>query len=517
MSRLTASIQVNRLNSLLLIYPPVAKNCEPPPGIAKLGGFLQANGVTCTTLDANRLAFDYLFGLDCSKNDTWSIRARKNLRSNIDGLKHPRAYTNLDRYKRTVADVNRVLSGIGEERSVELSLSNYQDQRSPVKSDDLLKVAEAAQDTLFYPFYVEEVGRVIERDQPDVIGISLTYLSQAVASFGLIGFLQDHFPQVKIVLGGGLVTSWMRSPLWKDPFKGLVHCIAGAGEQALLEFLGGAEGLLSAPPVYDCTDYLAPGFILPYAASSGCYWNKCLFCPETAEENPYFPLGTDHVLAELIPLVEKYRPIVVHFLDNAVSPALMKALTQQDLGVPWYGFARACPQLADPDFCHALRRSGCVMLKLGLESGDQQVLDAMHKGIELTMVAKVLKALQSAGIMTYVYLLFGTPSEDENSARRTLEFTVQHQAEIGFLNLAIFNLPVGGAEARSLDVSEFYDGDLSLYTDFVHPKGWSRREVRLFLNKEFKRHPAIAPILQADPPFFTSNHAPLFHPLFSQR
>ena len=56
----------------------------------------------------------------------------------------------------------------------------------------------------------------------------------------------------------------------------------------------------------------------------------------------------------------------------------------------------------------------------------------------------------------------------------------------------------------------FYDGDLSLYTDFVHPKGWNRGLVRNFLDREFKRHPAVAAILRRDPPLFTSNHAPFF-------
>jgi hypothetical protein len=61
-----------------------------------------------------------------------------------------------------------------------------------------------------------------------------------------------------------------------------------------------------------------------------------------------------------------------------------------------------------------------------------------------------------------------------------------------------------------METKSFYEGDLSLYTGFDHPKGWSRPLIRQFLDKEFKRHPAIAPILRRDPPVFTSNHAPFF-------
>ena len=507
------------MESLLLVYPPLAKNCEPPPGVARLAGVLRGRGVSCSVLDLNRLAFAFVFELESSRRDTWSLRARKNLTTNVGALQSLQTYGQIDRYKRAVADVNRVLTGVGGQRNLELSLANYQDACSPVRSDDLLKVAKECQSSLFYPLFEAELIPLIEQSQPDYIGISLTYLSQASPCFALIGFLRRRYPQIKIILGGGLVTSWMRSPHWNNPFSGLVDdCLAGPGESFLLGLLGaGQTEARGAPPAYDQMDYFSPGFILPYAASSGCYWNKCLFCPETAEETPYLPLAPSQVIAELGLLVKKHQPLLVHFLDNAVSPALMRELTETALGVPWYGFARACPLLADETFCQHLRRSGCVMLKLGLESGDQRVLDGMEKGIDLLLVERVLRALAGAGIMTYVYLLFGTPAEDEASARRTMDFTIQHRDEIDFLNLAIFNLPVGGPEAKNLELNAFSGGDLSLYTDFNHPKGWSRRQVRRFLNKEFKRHPAIATILQADPPLFTSNHAPLFHPHFRTR
>ena len=150
------------------------------------------------------------------------------------------------------------------------------------------------------------------------------------------------------------------------------------------------------------------------------------------------------------------------------------------------------------------------MLKLGLESGDQDVIDAEGKGMDLSVASKALFALKDAGIAAYVYLLFGTPSETEASARKTLEFTAAHAAAIGFLNLAIFNMPVNDAENSDLATFPVYEGDLSLYTGFRHPRGWHRGRVRQFLDKEFRRHPGISPILANDPAVFTSNHAPFF-------
>jgi radical SAM superfamily enzyme YgiQ (UPF0313 family) len=206
----------------------------------------------------------------------------------------------------------------------------------------------------------------------------------------------------------------------------------------------------------------------------------------------------------------KIKPDLVHFLDNAISTVMLKRLASNPLGVPWYGFARISPLLMDYEFCAALRKSGCVMLKLGLESGDQRVLDRMNKGIDIDTASLVLKTLKRAGISTYVYLIFGTPAETLPAARKTLEFVVTHKEEIGFLNVAIFNMPLCSAEAGNYETRSFYEGDLSLYTDFVHPHGWNRKEVRLFLENEFKKHRAVSEIVQKDPPLFTSNHAPFF-------
>jgi radical SAM superfamily enzyme YgiQ (UPF0313 family) len=402
-------------------------------------------------------------------------------------------------------------------------LTNYQhEELSPVRSTDLIRAAENPADNPFYPYFKKRLTELLKSEQPSVIGFSLNYLSQALCTFAMIGFLRWECPRVKLVLGGGLVTSWMRRPHWRNPFKGLVdHLVAGPGEAPLLSLIE-KKGVKEYDerlkkdhyrPNYDSLpirDYFAPGPILPYSSSSGCYWNRCSFCPERAEGNPYVAIPVEEVIPDFLHLADRQKPVLIHLLDNAISPSLMKAMIEHPPGFPWYGFARITRHLTDLDFCLALKRSGCVMLKLGLESGDQAVLDHLQKGIDLEGASSGLKNLKKAGIATYLYLLFGTPQEGLIEARRTLEFVVRHHDCIGFLNLAIFNMPIYGPEAQQIETKTFYEGDLSLYTSFDHPKGWSRQLIRQFLDKEFKRHPALAPILRRDPPIFTSNHAPFF-------
>ncbi len=501
---------------MLLIFPPAAKPCEPPAGIAKLAGALNAHGISCTILDANLEGLLYLMRKPQTAFDTWTRRAVKNSSSNLAALRDLRTYHSPDHYSRTVKDVNRVLEASAAEFHALLGLADYHHQQlSPVRSNDLIIAAGHPEQNAFYPWFSTRLPKLLKKTGPPLIGFSLNYLSQALSTFAMIGFIRSEFPERKIVLGGGLVTSWMKGPAWKNPFGAFVdHLIAGPGEGPLLELLGIDKiGHKHVTPDYASLphdEYLSPGFVLPYTGSTGCYWNKCSFCPETAEGNPYVPVPVELAMSDLRALVEKTEPVLVHLLDNAVSPALMQALANEPLGVPWYGFARIGKELTNRDYCMQLKRAGCRMLKLGLESGDQGVLDRLRKGIDLATASLALNNLHAAGIAAYVYLLFGTPAETIAEARTTLEFVVVHREAITFLNLAIFNMPVCGHEAREYDTEHFYDGDLSLYTSFKHSHGWDRKAVRRFLDVEFKRHPAVSAILKNEPPVFTSNHAAFF-------
>jgi len=502
---------------MILVYPPVAKPCEPPAGIAKLLGAIGHHGTKSEVLDANLEGLLNLLQSPNSSTDTWTLRAARNLSIHLTSLQSMDTYLYFARYKRAIMDISRLLTRAAIDRKVRLGLTNYQHlELSPARSEDLIRAAEKPEENPFYPYYKERLLPILEEAQPSVFGFSLNYLSQALCTFAMVGFIKQHWPQLPIVLGGGLVTSWMRRPSWRNRFGGLVdHFVAGPGEYPLLSLLNRRKKFTGVHfvPDYDPLPreaYLAPGFILPYSASNGCYWSQCLFCPERAEGNSYTPTPSGQVLLDLRQLVKKTNPLLIHFLDNALHPELMQRIMAHPPGVPWYGFARITRHLTDLDFCLALKKSGCVMVQLGLESGDQGVLDQLQKGVDLRMASLALKVLKKAGIATYVYLLFGTPAETLTEARKTLEFTVQHHDQILFLNLAIFNLPVHAPEAPAMETEKFYEGDLSLYLNFFHPGGWTRNLVRQFLDKEFKRHPAIAPILRRDPPFFTSNHAPLF-------
>ncbi|WP_022668715.1 B12-binding domain-containing radical SAM protein [Desulfospira joergensenii] len=506
---------------MFLIFPPVAKPSEPPAGVALLSAALKEHGLDCRVYDANIEGLLFLIQSDLESNlsprDSWSRRALKNRETILEDIRTLSLYTNEDRYHQRVYDLNRLLSISVDPDRFRITLSDYSDNRlSSVSSRDLLKSAEQYRENPFYPFFEEKLkSRILDWDS-EYIGISLCYLNQALVSFALAGWIRDNFPEKRLVMGGGLVSSWMARPDFDNPFADLVHVmIRGEGEQPLLELLN-VSGTTKKHYIPDYKfagehDYLAPARILPFRASIGCYWSKCRFCPEKAETRPYAAQRAAKVLEDVQTMGRRHQPDVVHFIDNAMTPAFLRALSGQQLDFLWYGFVRFEKDFSDPRFCRDLKKSGCEMLKLGLESGDQEVLDWMNKGTRLELVSKTLKNLHRAGILTYVYLLFGTGAEDEDAARHTLDFVKAHKEYIDYLNLAVFNLPRFSEDADDMKTREFYHGDLSLYLNFTHPRGWDRRKVKQFLDKTFKKELAIGSRFRKNPAFFSSNHALFFN------
>ncbi len=500
---------------IILINPPLVKPCEPPGGPARLAGALEAEGIEPVLIDANLEGIVYLLNRAKEPPSAWGKRAFKNRLENLRNLKDPRTYRSIDRYSRAVSDLNRALADAGGGRT-NLSLTDYHDPAlSPLKSEDLLKAAASPEDSPFFPYFSARLRGLVKQEGIAFAGFSLNYLSQALTAFAMIGFLKGEFPSLTIIAGGGLVTSWMRRLDLKGLFPGLLdHCVAGPGEEALLLLLGrkpaGGPGYLPSYRRLPLESYLSAGFVLPFNTSRGCPYGRCTFCPETAEGNRYSRIDPKTALADISLLAAGLRPSLIHFTDCALSEATLEEIIRRPPGAPWYGFVRVSERMTDRKFLRKLKDSGAVMLKIGIESGSQEVLDSLKKGFRVEAASLMLKGMKEAGLAAYVYLLFGTPAESKKEARETVEFVSRHGDCIDFISAAIFNLPLNSPAAGKLPREAFYEGDLSLYSDFRHPSGWGRRQVRAFLASEFRREPAIRSILGRQPPFFTSNHAPFF-------
>ena len=527
---------------VLLLQPPALKPAEPPLALAILLAHLRAQDLAATAIDANLAAYLYLLDGErlasrAGATDETSLRrALRHRASSLQLLRSPAATQNFARYNTAVRYLNRLLSlwnsDDGQER---LTLGDYQHNGlSPFNPQDLELVASGDAGTLFTAYFREELLPQVLELQPRTIAISINFLHQTLPAFELAGLLSRALPDAQLVAGGGLITSWQeplrRLKLRLPPYDRLVF---GPGETALTTLAKGqAEGhyvladatTISFVPDFSfarLADYFSPEPVLPLSASRGCYWQRCLFCPEAAAPVHPYTASRPAELPDLMrQLAERYGIRHIQLTDNAVPVNMLKVLADRadalaDLN--WFGFVRFEPILEDAAFVAQLAQSGCRMLQLGLESGSQPVLDRLGKGVRLESVARILDNLSAAGIASFVYIMLGTPGETEVDAERTLAFLELHAEKIGFLNLAIMNLP---RASKLLDTPEQYgiatadpiktDNPLGLYQQFHSDSDWNRAAARRFLDQRLLGSAAIRAIVNRTPPLFTSNHAVFF-------
>lgn len=525
---------------MLLIQPPALKASEPPLSLALLLAHLKGLGVSTGALDANLGATLYLLdekrlaaAAGCDP-DTYLTRALRYRSDSLARLRSPEG--GFARYSTAVAYLNRLL-GLwrGEDGNERLTLGDYQHGGlSPFASDDLERLARGQERTLFADYFRKELLPQVAAAKPRHVAISINYLHQALPAFELAGMIRRLLPETTLIAGGGLVTSWKeplrRLELRLFPFDRLVF---GPGEAPLSALAMGSAGddyyledheAIGFAPDFgfaDLNNYLSPAPVLPLSASRGCYWQRCLFCPEAASPvHRYAAVGADAFPDLLLQLGKTHGVRHFHLTDNALPVSILKALARraEELrSVRWFGFVRFEPALEDAGLARQLAQAGCRMLQLGLESGSQRVLDRIGKGVKLESAARILENLHRAGIASYVYIMLGTPGETLEDAELTLSFLERYADRIGFLNISIMNLP---RASGLLDDPELYGiaaaGDideaqpLGLYRSFSPQDGWDRGAARRFLKERMLRSPKIREIVNRTPPLFTSNHAAFF-------
>jgi radical SAM superfamily enzyme YgiQ (UPF0313 family) len=144
---------------------------------------------------------------------------------------------------------------------------------------------------------------------------------------------------------------------------------------------------------------------------------------------------------------------------------------------------------ADADLLAMLRRAGCLMISVGMESGDAELL-ARHKGsVTLDQVRETVARIQESGMRAKGLFMMGLPGETRESIRRTCDFILS--LGLDDMNLSKFT-PFPGAPCFAGirgegDFTEDWRQMNCLNFVFV-PKGFSSRdEMDAIYNAHVKR------------------------------
>jgi anaerobic magnesium-protoporphyrin IX monomethyl ester cyclase len=192
-------------------------------------------------------------------------------------------------------------------------------------------------------------------------------------------------------------------------------------------------GELAAPPYHKIavSDYLRPTFLGKrsgvYQSSIGCPY-ACNFCGVISvfgrREQVQHPSRTAEHLSFL---VREYGMDSVHFYDNNFflndAHAREIADNMAPLGLRWWCESRvdALMRFSDETW-RRLKKAGLTMVFCGAESGNNEVLKKMQKGITTDQIMGAAERARQFGIIPEFSFVFGDPDEPEQEIDNTLAF-----------------------------------------------------------------------------------------------
>lgn len=180
----------------------------------------------------------------------------------------------------------------------------------------------------------------------------------------------------------------------------------------------------------------------------GCPFH-CTFCswPETFSGRQYRARSPQSVLDEL-EYIKKELPEVkdVRLEDDTftVEPERIKQFCQgiesRNLKVNW-----TCQARADLDYetLRMMKKAGCWLIVVGYESGNDEILKNIRKGITTQQARRFTRDAKKAGLMMLGDFIIGLPGETKETAQKTIDFAKKLKPNL--LQVAVA-MPVPGTE-----------------------------------------------------------------------
>jgi radical SAM superfamily enzyme YgiQ (UPF0313 family) len=177
-------------------------------------------------------------------------------------------------------------------------------------------------------------------------------------------------------------------------------------------------------------DYFNPNALYPMVtivSGRGCA-NNCIFCvyPQTINGRIYRYRSIENVVAE-IEYIQTAFPQAksIFFEDDTLTANRQRCKELADLieikkiKIPWTANARA-----DVDFetLHHLKRGGCRQLCVGFESGNQDILNRMRKGLTIERAKQFMANARKVGILVHGCFMVGNPGETKETMQQTLDY-----------------------------------------------------------------------------------------------
>lgn len=314
----------------------------------------------------------------------------------------------------------------------------------------------------------EEVRMEIERQAPDIIGVSCMYTAYSGDAHRVAKIAKGINRNVMVIFGGAYASTFPNLVLKDGNVDALVH---GEGEETFLDLVKHAEkgqgyvgisgisfrdkqGSVITHPgrpliadldtipfparhLLDMDLYLnhKPGFYTMRAPSAtmitsrGCP-NACIYCTIQSVwgNRKWRGRSPGSVVDEMEMLNKKYRIKEIYWMDDSAGTSksrlaeICREILRRKLDIKWTVPNGIAHWLLDEETLRLMKEAGCYRITFGIESGNIPARAFLGKPFPLAQAKRMIRYANSIGMWTICTFIIGFSSETEESIMDTVKF-----------------------------------------------------------------------------------------------
>lgn len=364
---------------------------------------------------------------------------------------------------------------------------------------------KAALENDLHPIW-QEIKEEIIRFSPDVVG--LTVMTQKVPSAIKVAKIAKAInPAIRIIVGGQHPTLLPAEML---DYPEIDFVVRGEGEETVAELLDvlrvgspdyasinglsfRREGIIVNNPVrplIEQLDFLAPsslGRLLhletfspiqlsTVMTSRGCPY-QCAFCSSGKMWSRRVRFrSVKNVMQEIKSLKENHGVKNITFMDDSFTVNKKRvidfcaSLIDEQMDITWSCLTRV--NMINDNIIKLMKKAGCTKVDIGIESGNQRVLELISKDITLEDIRRAVKVLRRNRMFWSGFFMFGFPTETEQEVLDTLRLMKELRPD--WVNISIFT-PYPGTPLFALAREKGMISEKPDYTLYSHQNTESRK------------------------------------------
>ncbi|MDD5629162.1 MAG: radical SAM protein [Elusimicrobia bacterium] len=231
---------------------------------------------------------------------------------------------------------------------------------------------------------------------------------------------------------------------------------------------------------------------LSMVSSRGCPY-QCIFCDKGAMGAPYRSFSPGYIVSEMEHLVRRYGARDIAFVDSLFTPseervdAIVREIGRRGLQVSWTCTVRA-NVIAHKETLRKMRDACCWRIRLGVESGNEEVLRFIRKKTTREQIRAVAGWADELGLQPKGFFMLGHLNETKSTMQETIDFAKSLPLKDVTVQI---NTPLPGATQFSMcgEYGTLLSRDFRDYTLFdpvFIPKAMSREDLESAVDRFYR-------------------------------